>query len=88
MVMDQSALAEVVKLALNHGHSSTRVVRTLEEATAALTEWRPDLAILDMDIAGSAVLDQIRARTRPAGRLPVVALTRLGDRTSDGHDIQ
>jgi DNA-binding response OmpR family regulator len=78
LVIDQPVLAEVVKLALHHGHYSTRVAQSVEGATGALTEWRPHLAILDMDIAGSAILDQLRP-LKQAGPLPVIALTRRGD---------
>jgi two-component system KDP operon response regulator KdpE len=75
LVVDQPVLAELVKLALNHGRYSTRTTRTAAEATAALTEWRPHLAVIDMDIAGSAILDGLRQ----GPRLPVIALTRRGD---------
>jgi DNA-binding response OmpR family regulator len=78
LVIDQPALAEVVKLALNHGQYTMRMAQTVEEAAAALTEWRPHLAILDMDIAGSTILDRLRA-TQQARQLPVIALTRRGD---------
>jgi two-component system KDP operon response regulator KdpE len=78
LVIDQPVLAEVVKLALNHGRYNTRVAQTVEGATATLTEWQPHLAVLDMDIAGSAILDQLRP-AEPAGHLPVIALTRRGD---------
>jgi len=78
LVIDQPVLTEIVKLALNHGRYSTRMALTLEEATVALTEWRPHLAILDMDIAGSAVLDQLLP-AQEARHLPVIALTRRGD---------
>jgi len=78
LVIDQPVLAEVVKLALNHGHYNTRVAHTIEGATEALAEWGPHLAILDMDMAGSAILDQLRPMQQ-AGNLPVIALTRRGD---------
>ena len=79
LVIDQRVLAEVVKRALNHAHYGAQVVRTLEEAITALTEWKPHLVILDMDIAGSAILDHLRATTQPTSHLPVIALTRRGD---------
>jgi DNA-binding response OmpR family regulator len=78
LVIEQPVLAEVVKLALNHGHYSTRLAQTVEEAATALTGWQPHLAILDMDIAGSAILDRLRA-TPQSRQLPVIALTRRGD---------
>ena len=78
LVIEQPVLAELVKLALNHGRYTTRVAQTVEGATATLTEWQPHLAILDMDIAGSAIIDQLRPPEQ-AGHLPVIALTRRGD---------
>jgi DNA-binding response OmpR family regulator len=78
LVIEQPVLAEVVKLALNHGHYSTRLAHTVEEAATALTGWQPHLAILDMDIAGSAILNRLRG-TPQSRQLPVIALTRRGD---------
>ena len=48
-MIDQSALADVVRLALNHGHYDTRVAPMLEEAGRALADWKPHLVVLDMD---------------------------------------
>jgi DNA-binding response OmpR family regulator len=79
LVIEHPVLAEVVKLVLNHGNYSTRVTPTVEEAARALIEWRPHLAVLDMDIAGGAALDRLCGVTGEAGRLPIVALTRRGD---------
>jgi DNA-binding response OmpR family regulator len=78
LVIEQPVLAEVVKLALNHGNYSTRVTPTVEEAARALIEWRPHLTVLDMDIAGGA-LERLGGTTPEARRVPVVALTRRGD---------
>jgi DNA-binding response OmpR family regulator len=78
LVINQPILAEIVKLALSHGQYSARVAPTAAEARVALAEWRPHLAILDMDIAESAILDHLRP-TEQAHHLPVIALTRRGD---------
>jgi DNA-binding response OmpR family regulator len=79
LVIDQVVLTEVVKLALSHGDYLTRVTHTVEEAAAALLEWRPHLAIVDMDIPAGAILDRLAGPMRHGGRVPVVALTRRGD---------
>jgi len=79
LVIDQPVLADVVKLALGHGHYTTRVVQTVEEASTALADWLPHLAVLDMDIAGSRILEPLADTTRKGGSLPVIALTRRGD---------
>ena len=79
VVIDQLMLADTVKLALSHGYYNTRVVQSVDEATAMLSDWRPHLLILDMDIAGSGMLERLTDTTREGGRLPVIALTRRGD---------
>ena len=78
LVIDQPLLAEVVKLALNHGEYSTRIAQTLNDARTALSQWRPHLVVLDVDVVGAAALDRF-ADTREGARLPLVALTRRGD---------
>jgi DNA-binding response OmpR family regulator len=79
LVIDQLVLADVVKLALNHGHYTTRVTQTVEEAATALSDWRPHLLVLDMDIAGSTILERHCDAPAQDSRLPVIALTRRGD---------
>jgi DNA-binding response OmpR family regulator len=79
LVINQPVLAEIVKLALNHGEYRTRVTQTVDEAAKVVIEWRPHLAILDMEIAGAATLDRLASTAKEAGRLPVIALTRRGD---------
>jgi DNA-binding response OmpR family regulator len=78
LVIEQPVLAEVVKLALNHGDYHTRVVQTVEEAGTALVEWLPHLLILDMDNAAT-ILERRGEFTPQGDRLPVIALTRRGD---------
>lgn len=56
LVIDQPVLADVVRLALNHGHYTTRVAGSVDEAVAALADWQPHLVVLDMDIAGNTIL--------------------------------
>jgi len=79
LVINHPVLADVVKLALNHGHYGSRIVQKAEEAARALIDWRPHLVVLDMDTAGSAILERLGDATGQGGRLPVIALTRRGD---------
>lgn len=79
LVIGQRVLAEVVSLALNHGHYITRVASTGQEATSAVADWSPHLVVLDIDIEGNEMLKRFGTATREGGRLPVVALTRRGD---------
>lgn len=79
-MIDQRVLADIVKLALNHGHYDARVTQTVEEASTVLADWRPHLVVLDMDTAGSEFLNRIADASRTAdGPPPVIALTRRGD---------
>jgi DNA-binding response OmpR family regulator len=79
VLIDQSVLAEVVKLALNHGVFTPRVAQDVEGATAILREWQPHLALIDMDICQGQLMKELDAAAPPAGRIPVIALTRRGD---------
>ncbi|GAC1527731.1 MAG: response regulator transcription factor [Chloroflexota bacterium] len=79
LLIDQPVLAEVVKLALNHGVFIPRVAQNMEEATAILRAWHPHLALMDMDICQGQLLEELEAAATPAGRVPVIALTRRGD---------
>ncbi|GAC1400774.1 MAG: response regulator transcription factor ParR [Chloroflexota bacterium] len=79
LLIDQPVLAKVITLALNHGRFVTHVVQTEEAVSAALAEWQPQLAVIDLDIARGTVLDQLGRTSVGAARIPVVALTRRGD---------
>ena len=79
VVLDRVALTELVKLTLNHGVYATRTVGALTAVQTTLAEWQPHLLILDMDLDGRAVLEQIGANTAIQPRLPVIGLTRRGD---------
>jgi two-component system alkaline phosphatase synthesis response regulator PhoP len=79
LVIDRRVLADVVSLALNHGHYIIRVASTGQEAKTAVADWRPHLIVLDMDIEGNEALQQFAAATLGGGHLPVIALTHRGD---------
>src|SRR5688500_8105363 len=79
LVIEARVLADVVRLALSHGHYIARVAQTIDAAAAAIADWHPHLVILDMDTAGNSILESLTNVTRQAGRLPVIALTRRGD---------
>jgi DNA-binding response OmpR family regulator len=79
VVLDQPLLIELIKLMLNHGVYSTRVVAIAGEVSAALTGWRPHLVLLDMDLDGAQIMTLVAATTGAAGHLPVIGLTRRGD---------
>jgi DNA-binding response OmpR family regulator len=80
VMVDQPLIAEVIELTLNHGVFVTREAKDVREATAVLEEWRPHLAVVDMDIGGDRLVPRMaRAREGGGTRTPVLALTRRGD---------
>ena len=80
VMVEQPLIVEVIKLTLNHGVYVTRETYDVTEATAVLGEWEPHLAVIDMDIGGGRLLEQMAGPGDGGGlRTPVLALTRRGD---------
>jgi DNA-binding response OmpR family regulator len=79
LVLDRPVLSAVLALALTHGRYITRVARTEVATVAALRDWGPHLAVVDMDLARDTILERLADALPPAERPPVVALTRRGD---------
>lgn len=79
LVVDQTVLADRVKIVLSRGPYRTRVTPTVEEAGSALADWRPHLVVIDIDSPAGTVLDQLADPTPQRDRPPVIALTRRGD---------
>jgi DNA-binding response OmpR family regulator len=79
LVIDQLALADVVKLALKDGQYHTRVARSAGDAASALADWPPHFIVLDVDGDVNGILDGLADASRGGARLPVIALTRRGD---------
>src|SRR5713226_6007526 len=78
VLLDRPLVVALVKLTLSHCGCDIRATATAAESATLLTEWHPHLAILDMDLEGRRVMEQIGVtpgRTRPA----VIGLTRRGD---------
>ena len=59
VMVEQPLLVEVIKLTLNHGVYVTREAKDVSEATAVFGEWHPHLAVIDMDIGGERLLQQM-----------------------------
>ena len=78
LVLDRPTLIELVKLTLNHGAYTTRTVAAAEVETV-VAEWKPQLLILDMDLAGTQIIPLVNRRTLVRRRVPVIGLTRRGD---------
>jgi DNA-binding response OmpR family regulator len=79
VVLDRPVLIELIKMTLNHGVYTTRALSSPNEVSAALTEWRPHLVLLDMDLDGARMMDMLTATPVGGVRLPVIGLTRRGD---------
>jgi len=78
VLADQPMIVELIALTLNHGAFVTRDVPTLEDANTLVTEWRPDVAVIDMDLGAPTHLQRLKPATSGA-RIPILALTRRGD---------
>jgi DNA-binding response OmpR family regulator len=82
VLVDQPLIAEVIELTLNHGVYRTRKARDVPEAAAVLEQWRPHLAVIDMDISGDLLVQRMGRSGGGGGGgawPPVLALTRRGD---------
>ena len=79
VVLDRPMMIELIKMTLNHGVYTTRTATRATEVAAALTEWQPHLAILDMDLDGMQIMTLLGATPVGGIRLPVIGLTRRGD---------
>ena len=78
-MLDRPVLIELIKMTLNHGVYTTYQAATVTEVATALTDWRPHLAILDMDLDGPQIMQLLAASPVGGMRLPVIGLTRRGD---------
>lgn len=78
---DRPLVVDLIELTLNHGLFVVRATGDLAEAEAILAEWRPHMAVIDMDHDASGVLLQaIGASNALTGSVtPVLGLTRRGD---------
>src|SRR5918997_1817513 len=59
LLLAPPVLAASVALALDRGGFLTRTVPDAAEARAALQGWRPHLAVIDLDLAGGPILDDL-----------------------------
>jgi len=78
ILADQPLVVELISLTLNHGAFVARDVRSIPDANQLVAEWRPDIAVIDMDLGGADLLHQLR-QPQANRSVPVLALTRRGD---------
>jgi CheY-like chemotaxis protein len=80
ILVDQPLITRTITLTLDHGVCITRGAQSVSEATAVFHEWQPHLAIIDMDIGGTRLVNGMtRSDEGSQTRIPVLALTRRGD---------
>ena len=78
---ERPTVTDLIALTLNHGVFATRVARNLAEAEEILIEWRPQMAVVDMDHEDSgALLVRLGASsTVKRSSVPILGLARRGD---------
>jgi DNA-binding response OmpR family regulator len=78
---DRPLVVDLITLTLNHGVFAVRAASNLAEAEAILSEWRPDMTVVDMDHDDSTALLQRLGASNALTRsvTPVLGLTRRGD---------
>jgi DNA-binding response OmpR family regulator len=78
---DRPLIVDLIELTLNHGLFVVRAARSLAEAEAILSGWRPQLTVVDMDHDDStALLGRLGASNSLTRSVtPVLGLTRRGD---------
>ncbi|MEK6206959.1 MAG: response regulator transcription factor [Chloroflexota bacterium] len=78
LVLGDKPLANTVDLTLRHGRYERRIAATVDDAKAALADWKPQLLIVDIDTeVGSGI--QLIDEARNLGSMGVIALTRRSD---------
>jgi DNA-binding response OmpR family regulator len=74
-------VVDLIELTLNHGLFAVKAAGSLAEAERILVDWRPHIAVIDMDHGDSAnLLRRLGASgTLTGGSIPALGLTRRGD---------
>ncbi|MFF9489649.1 response regulator [Streptomyces sp. NPDC014676] len=78
LVEDDPSVREGVELGLRRRGHEVRAAATGEAGLAALTEFRPDLMLLDLMLPGMNGV-QVCRRVRERSQLPIIMLTARGD---------
>ena len=78
LVIGDKPLANTIDLTLRHGNYTRRITETVNDAKAAIADWKPHLLIVDIDTeAGGGI--QLVDEARNHGPIGVIALTRRSD---------
>lgn len=78
---DRPLVVDLIELTLNHGLFVVRSVTTAAEATTIIAEWRPHMAVVDMDHDDSGAMLQLlgASNTMTRSSTPILGLARRGD---------
>jgi len=78
---DRQLVVDLIELTLNHGLFVVRAARDLAAAETIVAEWRPQMAVVDMDHDDSTALLHVlgASNTLTRSATPVLGLTRRGD---------
>jgi DNA-binding response OmpR family regulator len=76
---DRPESNQAMKLLACRGHYHMRLARTADEALAACREWRPHMAVVDLEIANGRLLERLNTSSHRHDRIPIIALTRRAD---------
>jgi len=78
---DLPLVVDLIELTLNHGLFTVRAASTIQDAERILADWRPHMAVIDMDHADSGgLLRRLATSATLTGRsIPALGLTRRGD---------
>ena len=79
VLVDEPLFARVIRLTLDHGVYVTRTVQDVLDAAEMLEDWRPHLAIVDIDNGGDRLVQRMGRSGEGGTRIPVLALTRRAD---------
>jgi two-component system KDP operon response regulator KdpE len=78
LVISDKPLANTIDLTMRHGQYLRRVTETVDDAKAAMADWRPHLLVVDIDTEAGAGI-QLIDEARNHGPMGVIALTRRSD---------
>jgi DNA-binding response OmpR family regulator len=78
LVIGDRTLANTVDLTMRHGRYVRRVAETVDEAKAAIAQWKPHLLVVDVDIDRGRAM-QLIDDGRAQGQIGIIALTRRSD---------
>ncbi|HEY8823464.1 MAG TPA: response regulator transcription factor [Candidatus Limnocylindria bacterium] len=78
VVISDRPLANTIDLTMRHGHYVRRTAATVDEAKAAIVDWKPHLMLVDIDTEAGAGI-QLIDEARTHGPMAVIALTRRSD---------